>query len=60
MQEVHWSFINPYIWTIAMYSYVAKGVGGNPVYWNKLEEPEQVYFSDYVIYTSLAMSNHMT
>ena len=43
-----------------MYSYVAKGVGGNPVYRNKLEEPEQAYFSDYVIYTSLAMSNHMT
>ena len=49
MKEVHWSFINPYIWTIAMYSYVAKGVGGNPDCQNKLEEPEQVSFCDYVI-----------
>ena len=46
MQEVHWSFINPYIWTIAMYSYVAKGVGGKP---RMLEELKQAYFSDYVI-----------
>ena len=30
MQEVHWSFINSYIWTIAMYSYIAKGVGEKP------------------------------
>ena len=29
-----------------MYSYVAKGVGGKP---GMPEEPEQAYFSDYVI-----------
>ena len=49
MQEVHWSFINPYIWTIVtyvcMYSYVAKGVGVKP---RMSEELEQAYFSDYV------------